>query len=143
MHQRGDERAQIATSLTFSREPMKMVQPPTRERADLALTATFAWREAPVRLFSPALRSLVERMVSGIDEVEAAFSGLRPADPALRATPARERARHALRGLSQALTDARKTAGSQTVIRSVETAFRATEDYVERVGFVLNTTDAR
>ncbi|MBA3560609.1 MAG: hypothetical protein H0W30_18665 [Gemmatimonadaceae bacterium] len=112
-------------------------QRPRRERAELALTATFAWREAPAALFSSALRVQVGRILNGIDEVEAAISGLRSGNPV--DVPARvERVRNALASLSQSLITARSVAGSQTLlINRVETAFRATEEYAEGVLLAL------
>jgi hypothetical protein len=118
-----------------------MAQRPVRERAELALMATYAWREAPVRLFSPALRALVGRVVSGIDDVEAAFSGLRPTNPAFVGMQPQDRARSALVGLRQSLMDTRNAAGSHIVIRRVEAAFAATQTYVEHVVRVLGDSE--
>ncbi len=112
-------------------------QRPRRERAELALTATFAWREAPAALFSSALRVQVGRILNGIDQVEAAVSGVRSGNPA-GAPVGVERVRNALAALSESLITARSVAGSQTLlINRVETAFRATEEYAEGVLLAL------
>ncbi len=116
-------------------------QRPRRARAELALTATFAWREAPAALFSSALRVQVGRILNGIDEVEAAISGLRSGNPV--DVPARvERVRNALASLSQSLVTARSVAGSQTLlINRVETAFRETDAYIQGVQLGLGEID--
>ncbi len=121
---------------------MTMPHRPGRERAELALTATFAWRAAPTALFSPALRVQVERILNGVDEVEAALSGLRPPNPAAGAVTAAERVKNALATLSQSLLTARNLAGSQTLlIYSVEAAFSATNGYVREVESILTELD--
>ncbi|MBC7789039.1 MAG: hypothetical protein H7Z74_03750 [Anaerolineae bacterium] len=113
---------------------MTTPQRPRRERAELALTATFAWREAPTDLFSPALRLQVERILNGIDEVEAALSGLRSRDPSVGAMSAEQRVRNGLTTLDQSLLASRTVAGSQMLlIYSVEKAFRATDAYIQDV----------
>jgi len=117
-------------------------QRPPRERAELALTATFAWRDTPTALFSPALRVQVGRILNGIDEIEAAVSGLRSRNSA-GALACVERVGNALATLSQSLITARSVAGSQMLlINSVESAFRATHEYVEGVSLVLGQADA-
>ena len=118
---------------------MTMPRRPGRERAELALTATFAWRETPTALFSPALRVQVDLILNGIDEVEAAISGLRSRNAAVGAVTAAERVRNALSILRQALLSARSVAGSQTLlIYSVSTAFNETEAYIQGVDQNLN-----
>ncbi|MGI9079195.1 MAG: hypothetical protein ACR2G6_17975 [Gemmatimonadaceae bacterium] len=115
-----------------------MPQRPLRERAELALTATFAWREAPTALFSPAFRAQVERVLDGIDEVEAALSGLRSRNPAVGPKTAAERVRNALATLRQLLVTGKSMAGSQMLlIYRVETAFRETDAYVKDVERIL------
>jgi len=121
---------------------MTSPQRPRRERAELALMATFAWREAPTALFSPALRVQVGRILNGIDQVEAAVSGVRSGNPA-GAPAGVERVRNALAALSESLITARSVAGSQMLlINSVESAFRSTHEYVEGVSLVLGQADA-
>lgn len=116
-----------------------MPERPRRERAELALTATFAWREAPAALFSRALRVQVDQILNGIDQVEAAVSGLRSRNPAVSAIKSSERVKNALATLGQSLLDARSVAGSQTLlINSVSTAFRETDAYIEGVERSLN-----
>ena len=120
---------------------MTSPQRPRRERAELALMATFAWREAPTALFSPALRVQVGRILNGIDQVEAAVSGVRSGNPA-GAPAGVERVRNALAALSESLITARSVAGSQTLlINRVETAFRETDAYIQGVQLGLGEID--
>lgn len=131
------------STVAFRQGVMTMPQRPRRERAELALTATFAWREAPTSLFSPALRVQVERILTGIDEVEAAISGLRSRNPAVGPMSTSERVRNALASLSHSLITARSVAGPQTLlIHSVFTAFRETDAYIQGVELSLNEMDS-